>query len=104
MLHLKVGKSMNGLEHIDGWQLAHGVVTGTGNGLEGKQFGHAWLENDFLVYDAENKKLFLKGAYYKAGQIQEVCRYDKVEAARLMTRTGHFGPWEDRFSADDLEG
>ena len=37
--------------HADGWELVHGLVTGTGGPNLGKRFDHAWLERDGLVYD-----------------------------------------------------
>jgi hypothetical protein len=33
--------------------------------------------------------------YYSIGRIKTTHRYDDVEAAKEMLRTGHYGPWVD---------
>ncbi len=101
---LGAAKNDSWLRRIGGWVLVHGVVTGTGNGLKGKQFGHAWLENETLVYDAADGRLYEREGYYQAGKIKEVFKYSRDETLRLLLETEHYGPWENRLYADDLEG
>ncbi|NIO36732.1 hypothetical protein GTO27_03410 [Candidatus Bathyarchaeota archaeon] len=76
--------------------LCHGTVTGQGK-VEGVKFGHAWLELKGIVIDFSNKKreIMPKEKYYKIGKIENVKRYNKIEALRMFSKYKHFGGWED---------
>jgi|KBSMisStaDraftv2_1062788.scaffolds.fasta_scaffold663716_2 hypothetical protein len=79
--------------------LVHGVVTGTGGEVEGKEFGHAWVELGDLVFEVANgrKQAVPREAYYAAGQVGMTRRYDAQEALTQMLTTGHWGPWDECF-------
>lgn len=70
---------------------------------EGKPFWHAWVEvvhNGVpAVLDVANGKRVLvdRAAYYKAGGISQVFRYSINQVDRHVARTGHAGPWVDRW-------
>lgn len=79
--------------------LVHGEVSGQGE-LTGVRYGHAWVEDDFFVYDFSNKRelIFPKVLYYSIGNIVEekpkYYRYTFDEANAFMTKTRQFGPWQ----------
>lgn len=97
----------------DGWALCHGMVTGQGP-IEGLRTDHAWLERTvhlpgvnfplLIIWDHSNGQSFEGPAalYYLIGQIDpmEVRRYDFKQARAMVTKHGHYGPWED----EDAEG
>ena len=92
------------INFVTGWKLAHGVVTGTKGIVKVRKYSHAWIENDTLVYDGETRSLYLKDTFYEAGNVCDVCRYDKREALEAMLDSGHYGPWNPRFYKSDLMG
>jgi len=77
--------------------LVHGMVNGQGP-LEGKRYGHAWVETSDSVLDHSNgKKLEIpKELYYAIGGIREEDNkyYDKDETLKWILKTKHWGPWE----------
>ena len=78
--------------------LVHGMVNGQGM-LEGKRFGHAWVEYDNRkVMDHSNGKQLEvpKDAYYALGGVKEEDNkyYLPNKAIRMMTKSMHWGPWE----------
>lgn len=81
----------------DGHTLVHGMVNGQG-ALEGKRFGHAWVESDDTVLDHSNgRKLEIpKAVYYALGRIEEDENkyYDRDEALKWILKAKHWGPWE----------
>jgi hypothetical protein len=88
--------------------LVHGMVNGQG-ALEGKRFGHAWVEKGDIVYDYSNgKRLDLpKQVYYAMGNIKEEDNkyYKWRESLKWMVDEGHWGPWEmsgDVVMAEDI--
>lgn len=85
----------------DSHTLVHGVVSGQGP-LEGRRFGHAWVEVDDVVVDASNgRNLVLpRDAYYRLGRVvaEECRRYTPEEATIEMVRSKHWGPWEGESS------
>jgi len=88
--------------------LVHGMVDGQGS-LDGKRYGHAWLEVGFEVYDYSNgRDLKLpKKVYYQMGNIREEDNkyYKSKEALRWMQKVAHWGPWEmtgDVVMAEDI--
>ena len=81
-------------------RVVHGLVTGTGGGIEGVRYGHAWVEYEGIAFD------FAQGGdpvsvpvetYYAVGQIDplETVRYSVREARRLAVQHRHYGPWDD---------
>lgn len=81
-----------------GVRLVHGIVSGQMT-LQGKRFGHAWVEYGDVVFDHSNgKKLTVrKDAYYEVGEIkeEEVVRYDWEEMAIRTCYHKHWGPWHE---------
>ena len=78
-------------------KLVHGMVSGQG-ALEGKRFGHCWVESRDTVLDHSNdKKLEIpKQIYYLMGRIDpaECHYYTAEEAAKKMSTIKHWGPWD----------
>ena len=101
---LNPARMLRGLCQLDGWQLAHGIVTGTGGAVRGRRYAHAWVENDFLVFNADSGDVVPRPLFYFAGKVEDVFRYSPEEARRLMLKHEHYGPWEDLLYADDLAG
>lgn len=81
-----------------GMVLVHGEVAGQG-GLEGTNFGHAWIEHHGMVIDKSNGRdlRIPVQTYYAIGRIAEIGnihRYDISQAKRKIVSTGHWGPWD----------
>lgn len=80
------------------WLVCHGIATGQGK-IKGRLFGHAWNEKGDIVLDQSNgqKTCITKKRYYEMGKIDssKVKRYSQKEAAELMIKHCHFGPWEE---------
>ena len=81
-------------------KVVHAEVTGQGN-LKGIRFAHAFVEDDFMVYDFSNSKniVMLKNSYYELAQINEndpnkIRKYSFKEARKKMLDLGHYGPWD----------
>ena len=78
-------------------KLVHGMVNGQGM-LEGKRYGHCWVESRDTVLDHSNgRKLEIpKQIYYALGRVnpKECKYYTPEEAAKFMVDKGHWGPWE----------
>lgn len=88
-------------KEYDGATLCHGVVSGQ-QALAGVRYGHAWVEADHggvvCVIDKSNglDVRVSREVYYKIGEIDpdEVARYNRDEIRQVITRFGHWGPWE----------
>ena len=78
-------------------KLVHGMVNGQG-ALEGKRYGHCWVESSNTVLDHSNgRKLEIpKKVYYALGRVKpNQCKYYTPEqAAKMMSTKKHWGPWE----------
>ncbi len=80
----------------DSAKLAHATVTGTGGGIEGVEYGHAFiLINDGYVIDvATGKEVgFPKEEYYRVGNVKDVKLYTVNEMLQAALSSGHYGPW-----------
>jgi predicted ABC-type ATPase len=79
--------------------LVHAEVSGQGE-LDGVRFGHAFVEDDYFVYDFSNGKdlTIPKVIYYRIGNIKEkkpcYYKYSFDEAMKKMRETMTFGPWD----------
>jgi hypothetical protein len=80
--------------------LVHAEVRGQG-ALTGIRYGHAWVEDDVLVYDNSNNRTLVvpKQYYYMVGDIQtddpkKYRRYTFEEARNKMAETGNYGCWD----------
>ena len=78
--------------------LCHGHVIGTGGPVVGVRYCHGWVEVDELVIDRTSGRDIKvdKDLYYILGQInhEEVVRYTKDEAKKMLLKSEHYGPWE----------
>jgi hypothetical protein len=78
-------------------RLVHGMVNGQG-ALEGKRYGHCWVETSNSVLDHSNgRKLEIPTkVYYALGRVKRnQCKYyTPKQAAKFMLEKGHWGPWE----------
>jgi len=88
------GEKFNGKPY-----LVHAEVKGQGK-IEGIRFGHAWVEDDYFIYDFSNglNLIFPKVLYYSIGQVKEkkpsYYKYSFDEAVEKMLETDKFGPWD----------
>ena len=89
-------------------KLVHGMVNGQGS-LEGKRYGHCWVESRDTILDHSNgRKLEIpKPVYYAMGRInpKECKYYTPEESAKFILDTGQWGPWEmsgDTVMAEDI--
>lgn len=97
------------LDGDDGLRLVHGIATGQGP-IDGVRHWHAWVERtDHLplpdgrsthiemVIDRSNGKEIEMPVvlYYRFGQITDVRTYTREQAAVLMVRHKHWGPWHE---------
>ena len=87
------------------YTLVHGVVTGQG-GLEGMQYGHAWVEYDGDVIDNANGRnlRFPAAVYYHLGKIDpaQQHKYNSAEIREMLMQYEHWGPWEEDVSPEVL--
>ena len=83
----------------DSYRLVHG---GAILATDGKPFGHCWIEKGNQILDFSNgKKIRLsKKKYYELGGIpvkgHKLYKYKYLEAAKLMGKYEHWGPWESK--------
>ena len=81
------------------YRLVHGVAI---MARDGKPFGHCWIEkgNTVLDFSNDNKIKLPKKRYYELGGIPikgyPLYKYKYLEAAKLMVKLGHWGPWESK--------
>jgi len=80
--------------------LVHAEVTGQG-AISGIKYGHAWVEDDAMVYDYSNNRQLVipKVIYYAIGNIKtnnpkKYIKYTFEEARRKMSETGDYGHWD----------
>jgi 8-oxo-dGTP pyrophosphatase MutT (NUDIX family) len=68
--------------------VVHAECKGYGK-LEGLRFGHAWVEDDYFVYDYANgqKVMFPKQRYYEAGDIKKAPKkYKRYTEQQLLAK------------------
>jgi len=80
--------------------VVHAEVVGQGI-IEGIRYGHAWVEDDYFVYDYSNGRELQvpKELYYAIGQVnkynrKKYRRYTFAQAKKKMLETGHYGCWD----------
>jgi hypothetical protein len=90
----------NKIDYIGTPYLVHAEVQGQG-AICNLRYGHAWIEDDVLVYDySNNRKIVLpKDYYYKIGDIKtnnpkKYRKYNFEEAKRKMLETKNYGCWD----------
>jgi len=80
----------------DSAKLAHATVTGTGGGIEGVEYGHAFIliNNGFVIDVATGKEVgFPKDEYYRVGKVKDVKLYTFDEMLEVSMIKGTYGPW-----------
>ena len=78
---------------VEGWTLAHGGLLMPIASGEMLEIAHAWLvAPDGTIYDAVVDAI-QTGDSYRPDRT-----YTQMQAAMLMSSTGHFGPWDERIS------
>lgn len=87
----------NEYNHGDnGAMLAHATVTGTGGGIEGVEYGHAFIliNNGYVIDVATGKEIgFPKDEYYRIGKVKDVKLYTFDEMLEVSMIKGTYGPW-----------
>lgn len=89
----------NKIKFVGEPHVVHAQVTGQGE-ISGLKYGHAWVEDDVLVYDYSNgRKLEIpKNLYYAVGKIKTTkpryFKYTFEQARKKMLDSGHYGPWD----------
>jgi len=79
--------------------LVHAQVEGQG-AIKGIKYGHAWIEDDYFVYDYSNNRNLVipKELYYSIGNVTTKApyyyKYNFKDAVKKMTETGHYGSWD----------
>jgi predicted ABC-type ATPase len=79
--------------------IVHAQVTGQGS-IDGLKYGHAWVEDDQLIYDYSNGRELVipKEFYYALGKIKTIkpryFKYTFEQARKKMLDSGHYGPWD----------
>ena len=78
---------------VGDWKLCHGVATLAMGPNKGREYGHAWIETDTVVFDQDI--VIIKSVYYRIGKIRNVRRFKLKEALEFSLREKHFGPWDN---------
>ena len=75
----------------DGAHLVHGTIQGAGE----PPLGHAWVvEADGSVWEPATATVYPAPVFEALFSPVEFVRYEAVEAAVWMVKSGHYGPWE----------
>jgi len=99
------GAEREGTSHYTAWKyllrhareprirLVHGLHdAGTG----GERGAHAWIElGEGIVFDGETKQFYDAAAFHAAVRAEVTHAYSSTEAAHLMLKAGHSGPWSE---------
>lgn len=79
--------------------VVHAEVLGQG-AISGLRYGHAWVEDDFFVYDFSNDREIIlpKQLYYQFGDVKQIApkyyKYTFKQAIDKMLQAGHYGSWD----------
>jgi len=90
---------INNQEFIGTPYVVHAEVSGRG-ALDGIRFGHAWIEDDYFIFDFSNglSLIYPKVVYYSIGNVvQKEPKYYKYtfeQARDNMLEVSTFGPWD----------
>lgn len=94
-------KEGTGIVKRGGLLIVHGIIS-----PDGKDIAHAWLEREGkIVYFSgiySGKKVLVSCAldeYYKNSVVKETTKYTLFQAYAEEIRTGHYGPWVERYKA-----
>lgn len=86
------------MEHPTGL-VCHGYPRSRNPEHEGLRFFHAWIETPagFVIDRSNGLNVYMpRDVYYAIGDIDDnvVSRYTRHEAAVMMMRYRHYGPWD----------
>lgn len=77
-------------------ELVHGTVE-----TIGKRIDHAWVDTGTgYIWEPETGEFMEKTYFYERAKPEVAARYNIEEAALMLARTKHFGPW----SAEEAKG
>lgn len=92
--------------------ICHGRPIGGGAENAGLRYWHAWVEaklsTGWEVFDASNGRVrrYRRAVYYRAGSIaqggERVHRFTPRQAAAMLERYHHAGPWVPSYRDGDL--
>ena len=86
-------KRLFNLDSARGWRLVHGFAF-VGGAVPGE---HAWLRlPDGRVWDPTENAYATAEEYKAACRATPVREYTRLQAARLVSKRRHSGPWYDR--------
>lgn len=94
-----IAKELNMPEFKGTPYIVHAEVLGQG-AISGLRYGHAWIEDDFFVYDFSNDREIIlpKQLYYQFGDVKQTApkyyKYTFKQAIDKMLETGHYGSWD----------
>lgn len=81
--------------------IVHGIIE-----PEGKEISHAWLERDgkTVIFTGilNGERFMVVGdldEYYAKAKVKDTTKYTLFEAYAEELRTGHYGPWVERYRA-----
>ena len=87
--------AMNVIEN-EGMTVVHADILGQGP-LKGRVIGHAWNEvasGEIVIDQSNGHDLMVPAAlYYALAKPKNIKKYSRFEAAQLVAKTGHSGPW-----------
>lgn len=90
---------------MEGFWLVHGICENSG-----VRHAHAWVEDaDFAIFSGilDGKVIYVgtrKEDYYKAFGVTETTKYDPMQMLEQNLKSGHYGPWEEKYKELCKEG
>ena len=97
----ELAKQQNPLLHSGRLILVHGTCL---HPKDGHEYAHAWVEQDekFVIFAGIHNgkhKYFAasRAEYYNDAKVQETTKYTPRQAAQENLRSGHYGPWLDKY-------
>ena len=77
----------------DDYRLVHGNIAKL---RQDESVNHAWIEeNDFVLEVSCGRNMrFSKDLYLKTNRVTNIRRYTVLEALKLISKYGHWGPWD----------
>jgi hypothetical protein len=98
-------KAKPALAKANGFVLVHGVLLAPSGPHEGEPFAHAWVEEAGEVWNSgllEGQLIYYavdRDEWYREMRLQDSTRYSPRAAWEANERSGHNGPWEERYRA-----
>jgi hypothetical protein len=91
------------LEHADDLRIVHAICRVP----TGEDYAHGWVEDLDAgicvwagILDGERQYFMSPTAdFMKSHRVQECTKYDRYEVLDWNQKTGHVGPWEERYRA-----